>query len=150
MTETLSSVFQRTRGAPVEVAGRLVYPIFLKKVKAGRSNFLAKRLKSSTQPISGLRLKVVTGELVVNDQRCSEIILWTDTSPERVFFSVICKTACILKIWNVWRAHDIVQAWVGNAGMVVSEDERTINLECSGGTEIIDFSSLVFQIESVD
>lgn len=150
MTETLSSVFQRTQGAPVEVAGRLVYPIFQKKIKKGRSNFLARRLKSSAQPILGLRLKVVKGELEVNGQRHSEIILWADTSPECVFFSVLCKTACELKIWNVWRVQDIVQAWVGNAGMVISEEGGTISLECSGGTEAIDFSSLVFQIEAVD
>lgn len=46
--------------------------------------------------------------------------------------------------------NDIVQAWVGNAGMVISEEGRIINLEYSGGTEAIDFSTLVFQIESID
>lgn len=150
MTETLSSIFQRTRGAPIQVAERLVYPIFQKKIKAGRSNFLARRLKSTMQPVSGLRLKVVKGELEVNDQRHSEVILWADTSPESVCFSVLSKTGCELKIWNVWRVNDIAQAWVGNAGMVISEEGRITNLECSGGTEAVDFSTLVFQIESID
>ena len=86
MTETLSSAFQRSRGAPVQVGERLVYPIFQKKIKAGRSSFLARRLKSSMQPVAGLRLKVVKGELEVNNQRHSEVILWEDTSPESVFF----------------------------------------------------------------
>lgn len=39
MTETLSSIFQRTRGAPVEIAERLVYPIFQKKSKQGGAVF---------------------------------------------------------------------------------------------------------------
>jgi hypothetical protein len=151
MTETLSSIFQRTRGAPVEVAERLVYPIYEKEIKnPGRSDFLAHRLKSSMQPVSGLRLKVVKGELELNNQRYSEIILWTDTSPESVFFSVLSKTVCEFKIWNVWRVNDIVQAWVGNAGIVVDEVGRIIKLECSGGTEAIDFSTLVYQIESIN
>ncbi|MDB1113954.1 MULTISPECIES: hypothetical protein [Pseudomonas] len=150
MTETLSSIFQRTRGAPIEIAERLVYPIFQKKIKAGRSNFLARRLSSSTQPISGLRLKVVRGELEVNNQHHSEIILWTDTSPQSVLFSVVSKAACELKIWNVWRVNDVVQAWVGNAGIVITEEERVTKLECSGGTEAVNFSTLVFQIECID
>jgi len=150
MTETLSSAFQRSRGAPVQVGERLVYPIFQKKIKAGRSSFLARRLKSSMQPVAGLRLKVVKGELEVNNQRHSEVVLWEDTSPESVFFSVLSKTDCELRIWNVWRVNDFVQAWVGNAGIVISEKGNIINLECSGGTEAIDFSTLVFQIESID
>lgn len=150
MTETLSSIFQRTRGAPIQVAERLVYPIFQKEIKAGRSSFWARRLKSSMQPVPGLRLKTVKGELEVNDQRHSEIILWADTSPESVYFSVLSKTGCELKIWNVWRVNDTAQAWVGNAGMVISEEGRITNLECSGGTEAVDFSTLVFQIESID
>ncbi|NWB25443.1 MULTISPECIES: hypothetical protein [Pseudomonas] len=150
MTETLSSIFQQTRGAPIEVAGRLVHPIFQKKIKAGRSNFLARRLQSSTQPVSGLRLKVVKGKLEVNNQHHSEIILWADTSPESIFFSVVSKADCELKIWNVWRVNEVVQAWIGNAGMVFSDDGRVIKLECSGGTDAIDFSTLVFQVESID
>ena len=150
MTETLSSIFQRTRGAPIEVAEGLAQPIFQKKIRAGRSRFLARRLKSSKQLVSGLRLKVVKGELEVNNQRHSEIILWSDTSPESVFFTVVSKKACELKVWNVWRVNDIVQAWVGNAGIVISEEGCITKLECSGGTEVVDFSTVVFQIESID
>ena len=150
MTETLSSIFQRTRGAPVEIAERLVYPVFQKKIKAGRSSFLVRRLKAPAHPISGLRLKVVKGVLEVNNQHHSEIILWADTSPESVPFSVVSKTACELKMWNVWRVNDIVQAWVGNAGILITEEGNLTTLECSGGTEAVDFSALVFRIESVD
>jgi len=95
-------------------------------------------------------MKVTKGELEVNGQRHSEIILWSDNSPELVSFSVLTKSACDLKIWNVWRTDDIVHAWVGNAGMIISENKNVINLECSGGTESIDFSRLIFQITAVD
>lgn len=150
MTETLSSIFQRTQGAPIEIGERLVFPIFKKKIKAGQTNFLARRLKSSKQPVSGLRVKVLKGEIEVNNQRHSEIILWADSSPESVFFSVVSKVACELKIWNVWRVNGVVQAWVGNAGIVINEEGGVTKLECSGGTDLVDFSTLVFQIESID
>lgn len=150
MAETLSSLFQRTSGQPVDVAEGLAHPIFRKKVGAGRSNFLARRLRSSEKWVCGLRLKVVKGELEINDQRHAEIILWADTSPQSVFFTVVAKKDCELKAWNVWRANGTVQAWIGNAGIVISEDGRVSRLACSGGTEVIDFSTLVYEIESVD
>lgn len=150
MTETLSSIFQRTHGTPVEVQQRLVYPIYQKKIEAGRSSFLARRLKSSMQPVSGLRLKVSKGQIEVNNQRHSEMILWSDTSPESIIFSVLSKTDFQLKIWNVWRVDGVVQAWVGNAGIVITQEGRVTKLECSGGTDSVDFSTLVFQIESID
>lgn len=150
MTETLSSMFQRTLGAPIEVAEGVAHPIFQKRLRAGKSRFLAQRLKSSKQLVSGLRLKVVKGELEVNGQRHSEMILWADSSPESVFFTVVSKKACELKAWNVWRVSEMVQAWVGNAGILITEEGCITILECSGGTEEVDFSTLVYKIESID
>jgi hypothetical protein len=66
-----------------------VFPIIKKKIKAGQTNFLARRLKSSKQPVSGLRVKVLKGEIEVSNQRHSEIILWGDSSPESVSFGGI-------------------------------------------------------------
>lgn len=150
MTETLSSIFQRTLGAPIEVAEGTAHPIFQKKLRAGKSRFSVQRLKSSKQLVPGLRLKVVNGEIEVNGQRHTEMILWADTSPESVFFTVVSKKACELKVWNVWRVNDMVQAWVGNAGILITEEGGITILECSGGTEIVDFSTLVYKIESID
>ncbi|WP_152531800.1 hypothetical protein [Pseudomonas syringae] len=151
MTETLSTIFQRTRGAPVEVSGRLVKPIFEKAIEKGQSNFLARRLSASNEVVTGLRLKSVNGYIEINNQRDTDIILWTDTSPESVSFSVVAKKAGVLKIWNVWRADNIVQAWVGEAGIVVCEDQegRLTKLECSGGTETVDFTTLIYEIEAI-
>lgn len=150
MTETLSSIFQRTQGAPTKVAGRLVQPIVQQTIKAGRTHFVVRRIRSAEQPVPGLRLKVVKGVLEIDNQRYTEIILWADTSPESVSFCVVSKSACQLKIWNVWRANDIVQAWVGNAGIVMTEARGITTLECSGGTDDIDFSTLVVHVESAD
>jgi hypothetical protein len=63
---------------------------------------------------------------------------------------VVSKVACELKIWNVWRVNSVVQAWVGNAGIVINEEGGVTKLECSGGADLVDFSTLVFHIESID
>lgn len=147
MVETFSAIFQRTCGAPIEMNGHIIIPIFQMKLPPGRKNFVFRRLKSSSASVTGLRIKAVKGEIEVNGQCHPEIILWADTSPESVPLSVVSKSSCDLKIWNVWRADDVVQAWVGNAGLVVSQAEGSIKLECSGGDEGVNFSSLVVQID---
>ncbi|WP_152531666.1 hypothetical protein [Pseudomonas syringae] len=151
MTETLSTIFQRTRGAPIEVSGRLVQPIFEKTIETGQSNFFAHRLGVSNEVLTGLRLKSANGYININNQRYTDVILWSDTSPESVYFSVVAKKAGVLKIWNVWRADNIIQAWVGNTGIMVSEEAqgKLMKLECSGGTETADFTTLIYEIKSI-
>lgn len=150
MAETLSAVFQRARGAPIEMNGRIILPIFQMKLPPGRRKFLVRRLKSSSASVTGLCIKVVKGEVEVNGGLYPEVTLWADTSPETVSLSVLSKSSCELKIWNVWRADDLVQAWVGDAGLVVSQTEKSIRLECSGGDEGVNFSALVVQIDQVE
>lgn len=120
------------------------------KIGGGSRTFLVRRLQSSASLVTGLRLKAVRGEIEVNGQRHAEIILWADTSPETVSLSVLSDAGCELKAWNVWRAGDVVQAWVGNAGIAISEVGSAVTLECSGGGSETDFSALVVQIEPVN
>lgn len=148
MSETLSSLFQKSKGAPIEMNGHSVQPIFQISIKDKRQDFLIRRLKATKSPIPGLRIKAVKGEIEVNGQRHPEMILWADTSPESVAVSVLSKSGCELKIWNVWRVDNIAQAWVGNAGLLISKTGKVITLECSDGVGEVDFSSLVIQLET--
>lgn len=150
MVETLSSLFQKSKGAPIEIDGRLAQPIYQTSIEAKRKEFLIRRLKATGSPVQGLRMKVVNGEIEVNGQRHPEIILWSDTSPEAVVISILSKTGCELKAWNVWQAGDIVQAWVGNSGLLINKIGKVVTLECSDGVGEIDFSNLVVQIEQCD
>lgn len=149
MTETLSSLFEKTNGAPIEIDGRLAWPMFKTKISRARQNFLIRRLKANDSPIPGLRIKAVKGEVEVNDQRCSEIILWADTSPDSVVISVLSKSGCELKVWNVWRVDGITQAWIGNSGVVVTEADDLVTLECSDGLGKVDFSSLIVEMKKI-
>lgn len=147
MMETLSSIFQRTCGAPIEMDGRAIIPIFQMSLSSGRKDFLVRRLDASSESVTGLRIKAVKGKIEVNGQSHSEIILWADTSPDVVPLSIFSKSGCELKIWNVWRAGDLIQAWVGNAGLIVTNNKNSFKLECSGGDEGVNFCALVVQVE---
>lgn len=145
--ETLSALFMKTKGAAIEINGRLVQPIFQMKINDARKTFLIRRVASISSPTSGLRIKVVKGEIEVNSQSHSDVILWVDSSPELVEISVLSKAGCELKMWNVWRVGDLVQAWIGNAGIVISKTEEVITLECSDGVGEIDFSNLIIELK---
>jgi hypothetical protein len=147
MVETLSSLFQRSQGAAVEIDGRLVQPIFQDKIAGTEARFLIRRIKSMNSPVQGLRLKAVKGRIKVNGQSHSEVILWADTSPASVEISVSSKSGCVLKAWNVWRVGDIAQAWVGNSGIHSKKVGRVVVLACSDGVGEVDFTDLVVEIE---
>lgn len=147
MNESLSSQFQRSKGAPIQVMGHNVNQIFHTEVEGNRQDFLIRRVSAKSSPVPGLRIKAANGEIEVNGQRHSEIILWADTSPELVEIAVLSKSGCELKIWNVWRSNDVANAWVGNAGLLISNKDGVTTLECSDGVGDVDFSSLVAQIQ---
>jgi hypothetical protein len=145
--DTLSYRFQQSKGAPVAFAGRLVQPIFQKTLGSGRQAIAVRRLAATTSPVQGLRLKAVKGRIEVNGQDHPEIILWADTSPPVLDLAVACANGCELKCWNVWKYGDIVQAWIGNAGMHVAEADGRVTLACSDGVGDADFADLVVELE---
>lgn len=142
---TLSSLFQKSKGAPVEVDGELVHAIFRMHLDEGKTQFEVRRL-GATDAALGLRIKIERGILEVNGGQYQEIILWVETSPDVVHLNVLAKRDCVVKVWNVWRVDDVIQAWVGNAGMLIHDDDGVIRLECSSGQNL-DFSSLVVEFE---
>jgi hypothetical protein len=150
MTETLSSLFQKSHGAAIEIDGRFVRQIFQEKIGCTRKRFLVRRIGSAAYPIQGLRIKAVKGSVEINGESHSEVVLWADTSPVSVEIAVTSKSGCDLKAWNVWKIEDAVQAWVGNSGILVSKLGAVITLECSDGTGEINFTDLIMQIEEFD
>lgn len=147
VSDTLSVYFQRSGGKPIDFGGQSVQPIFIMKLRKGRHQISIRRVKSKEAPISGLRLKATAGKIEVNGQQHSEIILWADTSPEDVLITTSCESDSELKAWNVWRIDDLIQAWVGNAGLVVDAHNHSITLRCSDGVGDVDFDDFVVQIE---
>lgn len=148
--ESLSEQFQKTQGAPVERDGRTFVPIHKIPLRAGRNTFVVRRLACNAPSVPGLRIKAVKGDIEINAQSHSEVILWADTSPDVVTFDVKAKASAELRLWNIWRAGDLVQAWVGEAGISVTQAGSTVKLECSGGDVKLNCAVLVVEIELVE
>jgi hypothetical protein len=150
MTETLSFRFQQTKGAPIEIDGRLVQPMLQEKVTRPRRDLLVRRVSSTEIPVQGLRIKADKGTIEMNGQSHPDIVLWADTSPASVEIAIASKSGCELKMWNVWRVGDVMHAWLGNAGIHLSKVGKVLTLECSDGVGVVNFTDLVVQIEERD
>jgi len=144
MSKTLAERFIAQDGAPLEVNGQTVVNIYRRVVCEGQKISVRART-TMTVPSQGIRMKLSNGVIRINDQNLKEVVIWIDTAPEVFEFSCHPKTgpSSELKVWNCWRdAYGIVQAWVGNAGMVVEEADDRVTLECSTGTREFDPSQL--------
>lgn len=149
--ETLSAQFQRAQGKPINYCGNVVLPIFKKDLNQELVTLVIKRLSSLRKPEQGIRIKVEKGEIHLDGKKYKEIILWEDNSPDSVEITVTSKGKSQLKIWNVWRVDALVNAWVGNAGMVINEiADQSIMFQCSDGVGSVDFSNLVFVVNVLD
>ena len=147
MAETLSALFQKSKGAPIEIDGETVRPSFRLNLGKGSHRFMFRRLSAKAVPLQGIRLKVKAGHIETNGKQFQDVILWSDTSPEQVELIVHSKSGCEVIVWNSWKIDDLIQAWVGNAGLLVDQEQNVITLHCSDGTGATDFSDLVVQIE---
>jgi hypothetical protein len=149
MTETLSFIFQKTNGAPIEINGVIIRPSYKLNLQKGEHKFLIRRLKVKEKPLQGIRLKIKKGEIFVNDKTLSDVILWANTSPDLIEIHIKSKKDCELIIWNEWQIDNLTQAWVGNAGIHIVNGEKVTKLECSNGIGDVDFTDLVVEIEKV-
>jgi hypothetical protein len=84
----------------------------------------------------------------VGNSKVKDAIFWTDTAP-RLFEVIVDPPAGggSIKVWNEWRDSTGVQnAWMGNAGMVVTVNDDVISLKCSDGIGEPSFDDLVVSI----
>jgi len=106
---------------------------------------------SNTEVTQGLALKVKSGNLVINGHSITDAVLWRDTAPDIVVAHPVAargEPRVRLRVWNVWRgASDVTQAWIGNAGLVVNDDDDGIVIHCSDGVGEPDFHDLIVRIE---
>lgn len=70
-------------------------------------------------------------ELRVGDIETATLVLWADTSPEEV--EITTGDAGDLRMWNVWRDGDLIQAWEGDARIEVDDGGDDLNLACYDG-----------------
>jgi len=97
----------------------------------------------------GLRLEVRGGTLEIAGNDLTDVVLWSDSAPKSVRATVKATRGSVnLRLWNCWRdPAGSVQAWIGNAGILVSETTTGIVLRCSDGFDDVTFGDLVAAVQ---
>jgi hypothetical protein len=144
--DTLALRFQRSKGQPVQHEGNEVFPLYQRPIPKGRWRITISRIAAKDTPVQGLRLKASIGKFQINGQCLSDVILWADTSPDNLTFYLSSNKDVVLKVWNVWSVSGILQAWIGNAGMLIQDRESDVKLECSDGVGDVSFGDLIASI----
>ena len=88
------------------------------------------REAASTERSQGLVL-AADHELRVGDVETTTLVLWADTSPEEV--KITTGDAGDLRMWNVWRDGDLIQAWENDARLEVDDGGDDLSLACYDG-----------------
>lgn len=95
-------------------------------------------------------MKVCGGKFSIGEAGKADlnnVVLWRDTAPDEAVFVCHSRKVAELRVWNCWRDdRGVMQAWIGNAGMRVSElDTNAVRVECNSRSEVT-FSDLVFDL----
>lgn len=136
MPETLADLFANAQSPVVDWQGAPVFAAY--EFASVPEDLTVEFIASKSSPVQGLRMKIRGGVLTVNEVETDDLLLWRDTAPDYVTVHVRARkgTRASLKVWNVWRGGmDVVQAWLGNAGMRVEESGvgQELLLRCSDG-----------------
>lgn len=148
MTATLGEMFSASRGAPIRVGSVTVQMMLELPVDEGES-FWVHWISATSDPPQGLRIKLDHGRLLVNGQHIEDVVLWRDTAPDMTEFRCEADDGGhgVLKVWNVWKdPGGIKQAWIGNSGMIISDEGSVIRLHCSHGPGQFDPTALVVDL----
>lgn len=132
-------------GQPIEVVGKKVNPIFVLKLEEEEQVTL-KWIGTQSKLKQGIQIKLDKGVIEVHGEKSSNVILWEDSSEAEVMLRCIPKKNGNLKLWNVWEVDGVTQAWVGNAGMIISESNNITNLSCSDGSGDINFKNVIVEL----
>jgi hypothetical protein len=89
-------------------------------------------------PVQGICMKVKSGKLLLGEEDFDDLVLWRDTAPDETVFVCRAKKKAELCVWNCWRDdRGVMQAWIGNAGMRLSESgSNTIRVESNSRSEV--------------
>jgi hypothetical protein len=148
MTEKLAERFQAAQGAPVEVDGQTAHMMYELPPVTEPARLRITLTVNAERP-EGVRLKARNGTVVVNDQELDDVVLWSDSAPPEVLAELrpAGKKPMSLRVWNVWRdSTGAMQAWIGDAGMLVEDDDGRVTLRCSDGFDRPSFDDLVAEL----
>jgi hypothetical protein len=150
MAPRLSELFQAAQGGPIEWGGQTVRMMYDLADLGPASTLTVKFLSVSKKRPQALRLTAKGGQFKVNDQTLEDVVLWSDSAPETVEIRLRPPKGGTMtaRIWNAWRdPSDAMQAWIGDAGIVVDEPgPGSVLLRCSDGFDTPSFDDLVVEL----
>lgn len=145
----LTELFREKNGAPIEWNGKTVHMMYEMPVIQTPAILRISFVKVSSERPEALRLKAHKGQLDVNGQLLDDVVLWSDTSPQTIDVAAKPSTKKMtVRAWNAWRdSIGVMQAWIGNAGIVVDESASGgVVLRCSDGYGDPAFDDLVVEL----
>jgi hypothetical protein len=151
MKKTLADLWRETTGHTVTFEGVTVHAIIFREVReSGR--LVVRFLDSRPKPIQALRIDIDPGQLLVQGEAASKMILRLDTSPTSV--EVHYRAAgqgSRIALYNAWiDENGQIDRWTMHAGMLVEETGNKMLLRCSDGRGEPTFDDLVVEIEFLD
>lgn len=148
----LAEMFINNKGQPVTLNGNQI--VMSHRVDVVKNQEATIEIISCNNEYrQGIELSIDKrkGFIEVNNQKLTAPVFWLDTAPK--IFTFKCypvKNMGKMNIWNIWqfsKQEDRVDAWIGNSGIQVKqEDEKTLVFHCSNGVGDIDFNDLVFKL----
>jgi hypothetical protein len=145
--KNLSELLADARGLPIRFGDfevRAIYEIPIRDTSTLHISFIH---ATTTRP-QALRIRSESVTLKVRESRVKDAIFWTDSAPRE--FEVTADpptTGGSIKLWNEWRDRAGIQnAWMGNAGMVVTAKDGVVTLRCSDGVGAPEFDDFVVSI----
>jgi hypothetical protein len=148
MTEKLSDLFERAQAPVVTWNDNLVHSMYELPGLAVGTILRIEFDDPNPSRSEGLRLRMRGGSLIIEERELDDIVLWSDSSPRVVTATVNGPKGGALRLWNCWRdPGETMQAWIGNAGMLVESTRTGIVLKCSDGFGEASFDDLVATIE---
>ena len=143
-------MFIKNKGEAININGGLV--VMSQKLEVKTDQYVKiEFIRSKNDYRQGIELSLDKrkGCIEVNNQKLNSPVFWKDTAPSTIIFKCFPKKETgQLNLWNIWQyIDDRVDAWIGNAGIIVEqEDEGIFLFRCSSGIGDIDFDDLVFRL----
>jgi hypothetical protein len=151
LESTFGELFMEAQSSRIEWKGLDVHSMY--EFAEAPETLTVKIKQRKAVPIEGLRVSVRDGIFRIEDTELGrEFDLWADMVPESGVATLEIQRTHLarrpsLAVWNVWQVrHQVVHAWIGNAGMLLETTDGGLTLRCSDGTGEPTFDDLVVEI----
>jgi hypothetical protein len=148
--KTFGELFMQSKGEPITYLDKEVHAIHRIAVSS-RTRLSISVLGANPSVRQAIRITIEKGTALVSGMDLQDVVLWTDTAPKTVEVDVSpTSKGCMVKLWNAWAdSAGTMQAWIGNAGMLIEQVDAGLRVRCSDGIGEPSFSDLILEIKSV-